>query len=92
MKDIIREVRRQADADLGLLGRLPSIADRKFPVQSEKLTYSVPEVAKLLGLSRASTYEAVKTGQIPSISFGKRIFIPRVALEQMLMKVRITDK
>gem|GEM_PF-6332307 len=26
---------------------------------NEKLTYSVPECAKLLGLSRASAYEAV---------------------------------
>ena len=37
---------------------------------SDKMTFSVPEVAKLLGLSRASVYEAIRTKQIPSITFG----------------------
>ncbi len=35
--------------------------------QEERLTLSVPEVARLLGLSRGATYEAVRAGQIPSI-------------------------
>ena len=59
--------------------------------RSEKLTYSVPEVSNLLGLSRASVYEAVKSKQIPSINFGRRVFIPCVALHRLLSeKVTIT--
>ena len=52
--------------------------------QEERLTLDVSEAARLLGLSRASTYEAVRTGQIPSIRIGRRIIIPRVALFKML--------
>jgi excisionase family DNA binding protein len=50
----------------------------------EPLTLSVEGVAKILGLSRASAYEAVRTGQIPSLRFGKRIVVPRAALNKML--------
>ena len=50
----------------------------------ESLALSVKAAAKILGLSRASAYEAVRTGQIPSLRFGKRIVVPRAALNKML--------
>jgi excisionase family DNA binding protein len=43
---------------------------------NEKLALSVPEVAKLLGMSSSKVHETVKAKEIPSISFGKRIVIP----------------
>jgi excisionase family DNA binding protein len=48
------------------------------------LTYSVDEVAKLLGLSRGCAYEGIRTGQIPCIKVGRRILVPRRALESLL--------
>ncbi len=51
---------------------------------SEKLVISVEEGRKLLGLSRGLMYEAVRSGQIPSIRIGRRILIPRALLERML--------
>lgn len=50
----------------------------------EKLTLNVNEAAKLLGLSRGSAYMAVERGELPVIRLGKRILIPRKALEDML--------
>jgi excisionase family DNA binding protein len=50
----------------------------------QPLALSVREAAKLLGLGRASAYEAVRAGQIPSLRFGKRIVVPRAALDRML--------
>ena len=50
----------------------------------EPLALSVKAVARISGLSRASAYEAVRTGQIPSLRFGKRIVVPRAALNRML--------
>ena len=47
---------------------------------------SVPEAAAMLGLSRNFGYESVKQGQLPVIRFGKRLLIPRAALEKMLEK------
>jgi len=52
------------------------------PVQ--RLTYSVDEAAEVLGISRASAYEAIRKGEIPHIKIGKRILIPRVMLDDLL--------
>jgi excisionase family DNA binding protein len=44
----------------------------------------VEEVARVLGLSRASAYRAVRSGQIPSIAIGRRVLVPTAALRKML--------
>ena len=48
------------------------------------LVLTVEEVRKQLRLSRGLMYEAIHTGQIPSIKIGRRILIPRVALDHLL--------
>lgn len=51
----------------------------------ESLTLPVwPDAGKLLGLGRNSTYDAVARGEIPVLRFGRRIVVPRRALERML--------
>ena len=51
---------------------------------TERATMDVGEAAKLLGLSRNAAYAAVAAKQIPSLRLGRRIVIPRAALERML--------
>jgi excisionase family DNA binding protein len=51
---------------------------------TESLTLSVDQTAKLLGLSRNGAYEAIARGDVPSIRIGRRLLVPRVALERML--------
>ncbi len=53
-------------------------------MNNEKLTFTVSETASLLGLSRNSAFKGVMTGEIPHIRVGKRILIPRRALEARL--------
>lgn len=43
------------------------------------------ETAKELRLSRNGTYEAIRRGEIPSIRIGRRIVVPRVALQKKLL-------
>jgi excisionase family DNA binding protein len=50
----------------------------------EVLVLSVPEAGRLLGLSRNSSYEAAKRGDIPTVRIGGRIVVPRIALLRML--------
>jgi excisionase family DNA binding protein len=50
----------------------------------ERLTYSVEEAARLLGISRNSAYEAVRRGELPTIRLGRRILVPRCRLDDML--------
>ena len=53
-------------------------------MSSEKIILSVTETAYLLGLSRNATYQGVQSGAIPSIRVGKRILVPKAALDRML--------
>jgi excisionase family DNA binding protein len=53
-------------------------------LRAEPMTYKVEEAAKLLRIGRNQAYDAVACGEIPSIRIGKRILVPRVALERML--------
>lgn len=54
----------------------------KEPVES--LVYDVPTAGKLLNLSRATAYSLAAQGIIPTIRFGKRLVVPRKALEELL--------
>jgi excisionase family DNA binding protein len=47
-------------------------------------TYSVDEVAEILGVSRPLAYEGCARGEIPCVRIGRRILVPRSALEAML--------
>lgn len=53
-------------------------------MESEKLTFTVEEAGRLLGISRPLAYQMARTGKLPVIRFGKRILIPRKAIEKML--------
>jgi excisionase family DNA binding protein len=53
----------------------------EVPVSAtERLVFSVPEVAELLGISRAFAYELVARGELPVVRLGRRVVVPRVAL------------
>ncbi len=45
----------------------------------QRLTMTVEEAAVVLGISRATAYDAVSRGEIPCIRIGRRILIPKVA-------------
>jgi excisionase family DNA binding protein len=47
-------------------------------------TLTVPETAKVLRLSRGAAYVAARTGRIPVLRFGRRLVVPRAALERLL--------
>ncbi len=51
---------------------------------SGRLTLTVEEAAALLGISRAFAYETVRRGEIPSIRIGRRVLVPRVALDRLV--------
>jgi Helix-turn-helix domain len=55
------------------------------PDPTTKPTLSVDETRAILGWSRSSAYDAVRTGQIPSFRIGRRFFIPTARLREMLV-------
>jgi len=52
--------------------------------EEKRLTLSVEEACRLLGISRASLYQGIHSGEIPSFRVGHRYVIPRAPLERIL--------
>ncbi len=50
----------------------------------ERRTYTVTEAAKLLGISRSTAYECVRSGELQSLRFRSRIVIPAGAIAELL--------
>jgi excisionase family DNA binding protein len=50
----------------------------------EPLALSVEAAARLLGISRTLAYESVARGELPAVRLGKRLVVPRRALDQLL--------
>ena len=56
------------------------------------LTLTVLETAALLRISRGACYEAIRTGQIKSLRFGRKIVVPRASLMRLLAGEETRDK
>ena len=54
------------------------------PSTQDRIVLTVEEAAKLLRISRGLAYEMVRQGALPTIRLGRRILVPRQALERML--------
>ena len=56
----------------------------RLAAKEKRLCITVPEAADMLGISRNFAYELVKRRELPVVKFGKRLLIPRIALEKRL--------
>jgi excisionase family DNA binding protein len=67
-------------------GSASAIAPEQTPTLHDdgRLTWTVTEVAQLLGISRASAYAAAHRGELPIRVIGRRMLVPRVALLRLL--------
>ena len=45
---------------------------------------SVPEAARMLGISRSHAYDLVRRGELTGVHLGRRIVVPTRAIEDML--------
>lgn len=51
------------------------------------LTLTVEETAHALGISRTLAYEAARTGELPTIRIGRRLLVPKAALDRLLSQI-----
>jgi excisionase family DNA binding protein len=61
-----------------------SQAVKSAELDSQRRTVSVEEAGHILGVSRGSAYALARTGGIPTIRLGKRLLVPKAALEKLL--------
>jgi excisionase family DNA binding protein len=59
----------------------PKVLDSKWDGRS---SFTVDEAAEILRVCRGTAYGAVKRGDIPAVRVGKRLIVPRHALERKL--------
>jgi excisionase family DNA binding protein len=50
----------------------------------DALTLTIPQTARLLGISISKTYEAARMGQLPTIRVGTRVLVSRRRLEELI--------
>ena len=55
----------------------------------EKLTYSVPDFARAIGISRSNAYDLVQRGLIPSVRLRGRVLISRKVISEWLNKAAV---
>jgi excisionase family DNA binding protein len=53
-------------------------------LSDDRLTWTITEAAQLLGISRATAYEAAHRGELPVRLIGRRMLVPRIALLRLL--------
>jgi len=58
-----------------------------FTNENTPTVFTVCEVTKILRLGKISVYQAIARGEIPCIRIGRRILIPRHALERLLERM-----
>jgi excisionase family DNA binding protein len=57
---------------------------RKSSGDSLCLTVSVEEAARILGISQGAAYTHARDGSLPTIRLGKRLLVPKAALDKLL--------
>ncbi len=55
-------------------------------MDNPRLTLNVSDAAKVLGISRGLAYQMVREGKLPAIRFGKRLVVPKWAIEHLLQE------
>jgi excisionase family DNA binding protein len=67
---------------------VPAIFEGSEPDEKSfrRKTKTVPEVAAELGIGRNAAYEAVKRGEIPTVKIGRRLLVPRDAVDRILQR------
>jgi excisionase family DNA binding protein len=68
--------------------RIGSSPQPAYAAEDGRLTWTIPEAANLLGISKDSAYQAARRGDLPVRIIGRRMLVPRAALMRLLDSTR----
>jgi len=60
-------------------------------MRDERLTISVDEASRVLGISRGLAYEAARRGELPTIRLGRRLLVPTARLYELVGDAEMTE-
>lgn len=61
-----------------------SITWQRIPAEAERLTVSIEEAGRRLGISRSLAYAAARDGRLPTVRFGRRLLVPIQKLDALI--------
>ncbi|MFH1141151.1 MAG: helix-turn-helix domain-containing protein [Chloroflexota bacterium] len=61
-------------------------------MEHDSKVFSVEEAGLALGVGRQLAYELVRQGKIPSLRLGRRLVVPKAALDRMLAEAGVSLK
>lgn len=64
------------------------IKGNEMTKKGHRLTLTVEEAGKRVGLGRSASYGAVRRGELPVIRIGRKLLVPEKALELWLAEAR----
>jgi excisionase family DNA binding protein len=73
-----------APKELSAGSALSPVGEAKLQSDSERRTVSVEQAGRILGISRGAAYAHAKDGSLPTIRLGKRLLVPKAALDKLL--------
>ncbi|HEY8745474.1 MAG TPA: helix-turn-helix domain-containing protein [Chloroflexota bacterium] len=53
-------------------------------LESQSLTLTIPQVARVLGISVSHAYESARKGEIPTFKVGARVLVSRQRLQELV--------
>jgi excisionase family DNA binding protein len=60
-------------------------------MSDDGLVWTVAEAGRMLGISRAHAYELVARGELPHLRLGRRVVVPKLAIEALLARVALSS-
>jgi hypothetical protein len=78
----VRFVIQKIEVDMSSLDS--GVTGRKPPSERGTHAYSIPQAGRMIGLSRAASYEAAKRGEIPTQEYGGRKIVPKALWDRRL--------
>lgn len=67
------------------MAKRSSTIPKRLPLPEDgAAVFSVQEAAQLLKLARITVYKAVHSGKLPSVRIGRKIGIPKRAIDRLL--------
>lgn len=55
-------------------------------MEEERLTITVEEAGRMLGISRGLAYQMARENKLPTIRFGRRLVVPKWAIQHLLQE------
>ncbi len=59
--------------------------------KTEIETLKIEEAARILGIGRQKAYELARSGELTVLRFGKRMVVPKIALQRLIERAEMDN-